>query len=1482
MDKKVRYKLRKVKKRWVTVSVASAMMTLTTLSGGLAKADSTEAKVPFSNDSNASVVTTAEVSVVTANDNVTTQQEVASSTEETTAASSLVTPAEHQTKATNATTQATTAQTAAQQNRTAAAQTSAVETTTTTASSQAQTVDNSADIAVLEGLTNVKKVNGKYYYYNADGSVRKNYTLVVNGRTLYFDETGAYTDTSSVNVNTDSSKTDKNSFAKYNQVYSTAAENFEQIDNYLTAESWYRPKYILKDGKTWTESTKDDFRPLLMSWWPNKEVQRQYVNYMNSQLGLDKTYSTSASQAELNLAAQMVQAKIEEKISVTQNTNWLRKTISAFVKTQSAWNSDSEKPYDDHLQNGALLYANDSKLTPHANSAYRILNRTPTNQTGKHDPRYQDDKSIGGYELLLANDVDNSNPVVQAEQLNWLHFLLNFGTIYANDPDANFDSIRVDAVDNVDADLLQIAGDYLRKVKGIDKNDKTANDHLSILEAWSDNDTPYLHDDGDNMINMDNKFRLSMLWSLTKPLNQRSGLEPLVTNSLVNRSEDSAETATIPSYSFIRAHDSEVQDLIRDIIKAEINPNSFGYSFTMDEIEKAFKIYNADLKATNKKYTHYNTALAYALMLTNKSSVPRIYYGDMFTDDGQYMANKTINYDAIESLLKARIKYVAGGQSMKVNYLANTDRTEWNQTVLTSVRYGKGAMKATDLGDATTRLSGVAVIEANNPNLKLNQGERLVINMGAAHKNQAYRPLILTTKDGVATYNSDAAATAFVRYTNANGELIFTASEIKGYANPQVSGYLSVWVPVGAAANQDVRTAASEVKATDGKAIHQNAALDSRVMFEGFSNFQAFATTREEYTNVVIAKNVDKFVEWGITDFEMAPQYVSSDDGTFLDSVIQNGYAFIDRYDLGISKANKYGTADDLVKAIKALHSKGIKVMADWVPDQMYTFPEKEVVTVTRVDKYGKPITGSQIKNSLYVVDTKSSGKDQQAKYGGEFLAELQAKYPELFTRKQISTGLPIDPSVKIKQWSAKYFNGTNILGRGAGYVLKDQATNSYFNLSKDNFFLPKQLLNQASQSGFVYDGKGYTYYSTSGNQAKATFISEGDKWYYFDANGYMVTGIQVIDGNNYYFLPNGVQLRNAIYDNGNNVLSYYGNDGKRYENGYHLFGQQWRHFKDGVMAVGLTTVDGFVQYFDASGFQVKGDFVKDKNGQLRYFDKNSGNQITNRFVRNSQNQWFYFGNDGVAVIGAKTINGQRLYFKSNGVQAKGEFITDRYGRLSYYDANSGEQIRNRFVRNTRGQWFYFDRNGTAVTGAKTINGQRLYFKSNGVQAKGEFITDRYGRLSYYDINSGEQVRSRFVRNSQGQWFYFDRNGTAVTGAKTINGQRLYFKSNGVQAKGEFITDRYGRLSYYDANSGEQVRNRYVRTSDGKLYYFDNNGYAVTGWNNIHGRRLYFDGNYQYRHGGHSRHRDSFRHQYRLNRGYNPFGNLYDFFRPFF
>lgn len=75
---------------------------------------------------------------------------------------------------------------------------------------------------------------------------------------------------------------------------------------------------------------------------------------------------------------------------------------------------------------------------------------------------------------------------------------------------------------------------------------------------------------------------------------------------------------------------------------------------------RLFEIYNADMRKADKVHpVQYPSA--YATMLTNKDSITRVYYGDLFTDDGQYMAEKSPYYNAIDALLRARIKYVAGG-----------------------------------------------------------------------------------------------------------------------------------------------------------------------------------------------------------------------------------------------------------------------------------------------------------------------------------------------------------------------------------------------------------------------------------------------------------------------------------------------------------------------------------------------------------------------------------------------------------------------------------------------------------------------------------------------------------------------------------------------------------------------------------------------------------------------------------------------------
>ena len=40
----------------------------------------------------------------------------------------------------------------------------------------------------------------------------------------------------------------------------------------------------------------------------------------------------------------------------------------------------------------------------------------------------------------------------------------------------------------------------------------------------------------------------------------------------------------------------------------------------------------------------------------------------------------------------------------------------------------------------------------------------------------------------------------------------------------------------------------------------------------------------------------------------------------------------------------------------------------------------------------------------------------------------------------------------------AEYFNGTNVLERGVGYVLSDEATGKYFTVTKEGNFIPLQL----------------------------------------------------------------------------------------------------------------------------------------------------------------------------------------------------------------------------------------------------------------------------------------------------------------------------------------------------------------------------------------------------------------------------------------
>ncbi|MBM7635801.1 glycoside hydrolase family 70 protein [Streptococcus saliviloxodontae] len=1465
MEKKVRFKLHKVKKHWVTLSVAT--VAFAGIVGGAPATVSAESVTSDTDSTTTLVADDLSTTSTVTEESVSTTAALETTTATSEAATTLASETSQELSET--TSEATTSEETSEVSEAATTATTATEAASTTETTTA--ISDKEKEAALS-LSNIKLVDGKYYYVQEDGSYKKNFAITVNGQLLYFDEEGALTSASTYSF-TQGLTNLTDAFTSNNRAYDSSEKSFELVDGYLTADSWYRPASILEDGTTWVESTENDFRPVLMSWWPDVDTQVAYLNQMSDYFGLDANYTADQEQVILNTAAKAIQVKIEQTITAKETTTWLREVINSFVTTQDRWNKKSESPSDSHLQDGALLYVN-SDLTEWANSDYRLLNRTPTQVTGEIKyTKGNDNGGRGGYEFLLSNDVDNSNPVVQAEMLNQLHYFANWGSIVFGDDDANFDGIRVDAVDNVDADMLQLFTNYYRAAFKVDESEANALAHISILEAWSQNDPGYVKDNNTAALSMDNGLRLSLLYALTRPVTSSTGgetrtasLSDLINGGYYGFSDRSNVTSydqlNDAGYVFVRAHDSEVQTIIGQIVKdMSGDPEHSLYTYTTQELADAFAEYNKDMRSVTKKYTHYNIPAAYALMLQTMGVATRVYYGDLYTDDGQYMATKSPYYDQITTLLQARSKYVAGGQTSYISYLdANASLEDGNVAsnnngVYVSVRYGQDLMSSTDTdGGQYGRTSGMLTLISNNPELELKSDAVLRVNMGAAHANQNYRPLLLGTKDGIVSSLTDADTTV-IKTTDAEGYLTFTADEIKGFSTVDMSGYLSVWVPVGATDTQYVLAAASTEEKTNGEATYtSSAALEAQVIYEGFSNFQDFVQTPSQYTNKLIAENAELFKSWGITSFEIAPQYVSSTDGSFLDSIIQNGYAFTDRYDLAMSKDNKYGSKEDLRDAIKALHAAGVQVIADWVPDQLYALPGKEVVTATRVDNYGDQTEDTNFVNKLYVANTKSSGTDFQAKYGGEFLETLQKLYPSIFTDIMVSTGQTIDPSVKIKQWKAEYLNGTNILNRGSGYVLSDEGTNQYFTVTKDGVFLPAQLTGaENAKTGFYYDGTGMTYYSLSGNKAVSSFVTFNGNQYYFNEDGYIVTGAQTIDGANYYFLPNGILLTDVTVTEEDGTTYYYGKTGKRStavgwkevketsvnELGEKVTTSNWRYFyEDSSLATGFAEIDGATKYFLANGNQVKGRFITDAKGNLYYFDADSGNMVTNKFA-NDGDKWYYFDETGVAVKGEVTINGNVNYFDNDGVQVKGQFVTNANGKVNYYDKESGNKVYSKFITTGDNNWYYFNSRGEQVTGQLTKDGKTYYFAADGKQVKG-FLTDDSGKISYFDVNSGVKAINKFFSVGD-DWYYADAKGYVVTGAQRIKGQELYFAVDGKQLKGVTVKDAKGSVRYYDANSGVLVTDKFVYIDGQGWFYFGATGVAVTGFQTVNGQNLYFE-----------------------------------------
>jgi dextransucrase len=353
-------------------------------------------------------------------------------------------------------------------------------------------------------------------------------------------------------------------------------------------------------------------------------------------------------------------------------------------------------------------------------------------------------KNVLQYEFLLGTDVDNSNPTVQAETLNWQRFLLDR---------YHFDGFRFDAAGHYNTDILRQSAEMMSQRYGQDMNNHL---HLSVIESYVDPQIAFENSNGNGQLAYDGNLYDAMYSSLGQA-NPSAPLSDVFTKSIVGQARLGTGTA-IPNWSFVTNHDQE-----HNVIAKIPVPPSQVNGFTPDAAQQIAEmaVYDNDRKQTVKQYAPYNVPAAYALVLTNKDTVPTVFYGDLYESDKGYTSVKTPYYDAIAHLLKLRQRYVSGAQAVTY-YQTNTAPYVAGQDLLASARLG------------TDRRTGVATVIGNNPGTNTT----IQVNMGMQHASQTFTNVFGQWPESAQT---DARGVLTVHVT--------------GSSTPQVHGYLGVWVP---------------------------------------------------------------------------------------------------------------------------------------------------------------------------------------------------------------------------------------------------------------------------------------------------------------------------------------------------------------------------------------------------------------------------------------------------------------------------------------------------------------------------------------------------------------------------------------------------------------------------------------------------------------------------------------------------------------
>ena len=245
--------------------------------------------------------------------------------------------------------------------------------------------------------------------------------------------------------------------------------------------------------------------------------------------------------------------------------------------------------------------------------------------------------------------------------------------------------------------------------------------------------------------------------------------------------------------------------------------------------------------------------------------------------------------------------------------------------------------------------------------------------------------------------------------------------------------------------------------------------------------------------------------------------------------------------------------------------------------------------------------------------------------------------------------------------------------------------------------------------------------------------------------------------------------------------------------------------------------------YFDNDG-SMQTELVRCEDGNLRYFDPETGVMVTNQWYNDYEAVWYYFGADGTAVsnwqliggdwyyfypenhdmaYGRVQIDGKNYFLNTPGANADGRmqhsgWIYDSiYGKW-FYATSSGELLTG--WHNIGGTWYYFNEYGVMLTGWINDSGTWYYANASGAMATGWL---NIGGAWFYLDGSGAMVANGW-RSLGGSWYWFDDSGAMATGWRQVGGAWYYFSGSGAMAHDAWVGD------YYLQSSGAMATNAWV------------------------------------------------------------------------